>query len=117
MGLQAIEKLELWATPHSPLKTAVMHLVKTDVPSMFVVDILDLWVKSEAPYHGWKTGGKHCKTEIINPVLTWWMRPEGSIDGVVNKKYLPPAMALAEKLDEVAWTLFGEVRCLNVDSD
>lgn len=79
--------------------------------SLFVVDVLVLWVISEAPFHGWKTGGRTCAEEIVKPVIAWWKDPTGEIQ--VKDKYRRPAEALASELDRIAWELFGEQRRVN----
>lgn len=75
----------------------------------FVLDVLSLWVIAEAPVHGWKTGGKQCADVIVKPVLLWWTG-EGEFN--VHPKYRAPALALIDKLDEVAWDLFGDMRSI-----
>lgn len=134
-----------WAGSMSPLRDAVMRLRRIEQSGSlagmgFVVEILDLWLKSEAPSRSWKTAGRDCPDRIIKPVLSWWMHPacphcnglgfdliEGApvidesrpcpycdggvrrLSDVVARKYFRPAEALADKLDETSWVLFGDM--------
>ena len=134
-----------WAGSMSPLRDAAMRLRRIEQSGSlagmgFIVDILHLWLKSEASVKGWKTAGKDCPEKIIKPVLGWWLDrtckhcgghghpviegtpvlntlvdceycDEGSarLSDVVHRKYLPPAEALASKLEETAWHMFGDM--------
>lgn len=142
-----------WAGSLSPLRDAVMRLRRIEQSGSlaginFVVEILDLWLKSEAPARSWKTAGRDCPERIIKPVLSWWLHPacshcngigfsliEGTpvidhsqpcpycdggvrrLSDVVARKYFKPAEALADKLDETSWVLFGDMARLLRYSD
>lgn len=105
-----------WMGSSSPIRDAVTRLHKMDESGSdagmgFVVEVLDLWIKAEAPVHGWKTGGKKCADLIVRPTLLWWTG-KGERELKVDDKYLRPALALIEKLDSVAWAMYGDIRSI-----
>lgn len=142
-----------WAGSMSPLRDAVMRLRRIEQSGHtsgmgFVVEVLDLWLKSEAPVRSWKTAGKDCPDKIIRPVISWWLHPAchhcnglgfhlipgtpvidtnarcthcvggtRRLSSVVESKYLKPAEALADRLDETSWVLFGDMAKLLRYSD
>jgi len=101
-----------WAGSRSPLNDAVLRLRRIEQSGQptgmeFVVRVLDLWIKAEAPVNGWKTAGKHCPEQIIKPVIAWWLTGEPL---KVHDKYKRPAEALAGKLEELSWVMFGDIQ-------
>jgi len=101
-----------WAGSRSPLNDAVLRLRRIEQSGQptgmeFVIRVLDLWVKAEAPVRGWKTAGKDCPDKIIKPVIQWWLTGEPL---KVDDKYTLPAKALAGKLEELSWVMFGDIQ-------
>jgi len=102
-----------WAGSRSPLNDAVLRLRRIEQSGKptgmdFVIQVLDLWVKAEAPVNGWKTAGKDCPDQIIRPVIAWWL--DNSQPLTVQDKYRKPAEALAAKLEELSWVMFGDIQ-------